>query len=89
MLAILLIALFATIALASAVTLADSVVRGRNAVRLLRGDLARIDAVRRVTVSYECEPDVPALPPLRSLAISARRRATRPARAAAPLRAAA
>jgi len=89
MLAILLIALFATIALASAVTLADGVVRGRNAVRLLRGDLARIDAVRAVTVSYAGEPEVPALPPLRSLAISARRRVARPARSSAPLRAAA
>lgn len=89
MLAILLVALFATIALASAVTLADGVVRGRNAIRLLRGDLARIDALRGVTVSYAGEPEVPALPPLRSLAISARRRVVQPARAAAPLRAAA
>jgi uncharacterized membrane protein YecN with MAPEG domain len=89
MLAIMLVSLFAAIAVASVVTLADGVVRGRNAVRLLRGDLARIDAVRRVTVSYECEPELLPLPPLRSLAISARRRVVRPARAAALLRAAA
>lgn len=89
MLATLIIALFAAIALASAVALADAAVRGRNAFRLLRGDLARLDAVRCVTVSYQCEPEVLPLPPLRSLAISARRRVVRPARVAALQRAAA
>ena len=46
MIASLLVALFATVALASAVSLADAAVRGRNAFRLLRGDLTRIDEVR-------------------------------------------
>ena len=89
MIAILLAALFAAVAVASAVTLADGFVRGRNAFRLLRGDLARLDAVQRVTVRYESDSEILPLPPLRSLAISARRRVARPARAAAPLRAAA
>ena len=89
MLAILLVALFLVIAVASAVTLADAAVRGRNSVRLLRGDLARIDTVRRVTVSYAAEPEALPMPPLRSLAISARRRVARTVPAAAPLRAAA
>jgi hypothetical protein len=87
--AFLLVALLATIALASAITLADGVVRGWNAVRLLRGDLARMAAFRQVTVSYEYEPAVPALPPLRSLAISGRRRVAQPVRIGPPLRVAA
>ena len=89
MIAFLLTALFAAIALVSAVAVADGAVRGRNAVRLLRGDLARVDALKIVTVSFEREGEALSLPPLRSLAISARRRVARPARAAAPLRAAA
>lgn len=89
MLAILLVALFAAIAVASAVTLADAAVRGRNAVRLLRGELRRAGSVRRVTVSFDREPAVLPLPPLRSLAISARRRVSRPAPVAAPRRVAA
>lgn len=90
MIAILLIALFATIALASAATLADGVVRGRNAFRLLRGDLGRIEAVQRVTVTYAGEAEALPLPPMRSLAISARRRvAPRPSPVAAPRRVAA
>lgn len=89
MLALLITALFAAIALASAVALVDAAVRGRNAFRLLRGDLARIEAVRRVTLTFTGEPEALPLPPLRSLAISARRRVIRPARAAALQRAAA
>ena len=89
MIALLLAALFAALAVLSAVTLADAAVRGRNAFRLLRGDLARLDTGRAVTVSYDCENEILPLPPLRSLAISARRRVARPVRAAAPLRAAA
>lgn len=89
MIAILLVALFATVAVASVVSLVDGVVRGRNAFRLLRGDLARLDAVQRVTVSYRDEPEALPLPPLRSLAVSARRRVARQARIAAPVRAAA
>lgn len=89
MLAIFTTALFAAIGLMSAGVIADGLVRSRNAIRLLRGDHARGDAVRRVTVSYSREPELLPLPPLRSLAVSARRRAARPARLAAPLRAAA
>lgn len=89
MFAILLVALFAAIAVASAVTLADAAVRGRNAVRLLRGELRQAGSVRRVTVSFDREPAVLPLPPLRSLAISARRRVSRPAPVAAPRRVAA
>ena len=52
MIATMLVALFAAVALASAVTLADAVVRSRNAIRLLRGDLARIDSLRRAMDRY-------------------------------------
>jgi len=88
MLAILLTALFATIALASAATLADAVVRSRNAIRLLRGDLARIDTIRRVTVAFEGEHGPARMPALRPTP-SAVRAARRPARAPERLRAAA
>ncbi len=70
MIATLLVALFATIALAGAVTLADAAVRGRNAFRLLRGDLARIDALRRVTVRFEGEEAPRGLPALRPAALT-------------------
>jgi hypothetical protein len=48
----LLVALFVTATVASAATLADAAVRGRNAFRLLRGDLARLQTTRRVTVTF-------------------------------------
>jgi len=89
MIASLLVALFATVALASAVSLADAAVRGRNAFRLLRGDLARIDEVRRVTVQFvgvEAPARMPALRPAVSAVRSSQRRT---ARALEPLRAAA
>ena len=65
MIATLLVALFATVALASAVSLADAAVRGRNAFRLLRGDLARTDDVRRVTVQFVGEEAPARMPALR------------------------
>jgi hypothetical protein len=89
MIATLLVALFATIALASAVTLADAVVRGRNAFRLLRGDLARIDSIRHVTVRFEGASAPAAMPALRPAAVSAARSARRTVRAPERLRAAA
>ncbi|MFA9200977.1 MAG: hypothetical protein ACEQR8_07280 [Cypionkella sp.] len=89
MIALLLVALFATVALTSVWAVADAAVRSRNAFRLLRGDLARIDAARRVSVSFADDGKVLPLPPLRSLAVSARRRAARQARAAFPRRVAA
>lgn len=67
MTAILLAALFATVAVASAATLADAAVRGRNAFRLLRGDAARIAAGRRITVTFVDAIHNTPLPPLRAI----------------------
>ncbi len=89
MIALLLAALFAALAVASAVTLADAVVRGRNAFRLLRGDLARIDAVRTVTVRFEGDHAPARMPALRPAGVSAARLSRRTLRAPEPLRAAA
>ena len=89
MIASLLVALFATVALASAVTLADAVARGRNAFRLLRGDLARIDKQRRVTVRFEGVNGAQAMPVLRAAPVSAIRSPRRSVRSREPLRAAA
>ena len=89
MIATLLVALFATIALASAVTLADAAVRGRNAFRLLRGDLVRIDAVRRVTVQFADIEAAQRMPALRAVPVKAGRSASRRVRAPERLRAAA
>jgi hypothetical protein len=86
MIATLLVALFATIALASAVTLADAAVRGRNAFRLLRGDLARIDTLRRVTVEFADMEAAQRMPALRAVPVKAGRSATRPARGRTPER---
>ncbi len=87
MIATMLLALFATVALASAATLADAVVRGRNAFRLLRGDLARIDSMRKVTVRFEGVSAVP-MPALRAASVNPRP-VRRPARQPERLRAAA
>ena len=89
MIATLLVALFAAIALASAATLADAAVRGRNAFRLLRGDLARIDAVREVTVRFAGEDAWKPLPVLRPVAVRGVRGTRRVVWAAQPLRVAA
>ncbi len=72
MIATLLVALFATVAVASAVTLTDAVVRSRNAFRLLRGDLVRIDTLRRVTVRFEGDDAPLRIPALRTAPISQR-----------------
>ena len=88
MIATLLVALFVTVALASAATLADAVVRGRNAFRLLRDDLARIESVRRVTVQFEGISQCNPMPALRATTIS-RYPARRPTRQPERLRAAA
>ncbi len=86
----LLVALFATVAVASVVTLADAAARGRNAFRLLRGDLARIDGLRQVTVRLEGENALERFPALRPAAFSATRSSQhRKARAPERLRAAA
>ncbi|GGD89365.1 hypothetical protein GCM10011515_06320 [Tsuneonella deserti] len=90
MIASLLLALFATVAVTSFVALADGVLRSRNAFRLLRGDLARIDTFRNVTVRFEGVNSSAPMPVLRPAAISAARAARRPAaRVAERLRAAA
>ena len=89
MIATLLVALFATVALASAVTLADAVARSRNAFRLLRGDLARVDSLRRVTVRFEGVNGLPAMPGLRTAPVSAIRSPRRTVRSPERLRAAA
>jgi len=89
MIALLLAALFAALAIASALTLADAVVRGWNAFRLLRGDLARIDALRNVTVRIEGDYSPARMPALRPAAVSAARLSRRTVRAPERLRAAA
>lgn len=86
MIAILLVALFTAVALTSAITLADAAVRSRNAVRLLRGDLVRIDQVRSVIVRFEesfAEDNaarMPALRPVSAVRASQRRLSRSPAR---------
>jgi|GEM_PF-4430116 len=77
MIALLLATLFAALAVASAFTLADAAVRGRNAFRLLRGDLARIDAVRNVTVRIEGNNALVRMPALRPAAVSSARSSRR------------
>lgn len=72
----LLVALFAVIAAASALTIADAAVRGRSALRLLRGELARSDAVRMITVTME-GAEGPRMPALRPSPLSAVRSARR------------
>jgi hypothetical protein len=85
----LLVALFAAIAAASALTIADAAVRGRSALRLLRGELARNDAVRMITVTMD-GAEGPRMPALRQSPLSAVRSARRCAvRAPERLRAAA
>ena len=86
MIAVLLVALFAVAALGGVAVLADSAVRGRNAFRQLRGQLARLEGEPRIGVAFiECQPE-PALPALRSRAVSAPRQARRPVRTPAPIR---
>lgn len=90
MIAFLLVTLFATIAVASVVTLADAAVRGRNAFRLVRGDMARAVSDRRMTVTFMdtlAETRMPALRPVRAGRESLRRTLRAPAEQ--PLRAAA
>lgn len=87
--AILLVALFATVAAVSAITLADAAVRGRTAVRVLRGDLARQDMARLITVTID-SLEGPRMPALRTVCVSASRLSPRrTVRAAVPMRAAA
>ena len=53
MIAILLVALFAAVAVTSVATLADAAVRGRNAFRLLRSERVSAHEDRRVTVRFD------------------------------------
>ena len=82
--AILLIALCAAAAIGSAAVLADSAVRGRNAFRQLRGQLARLENAPRISVGFSGGMSEPALPALRARTVSAPRRALRPAGSRAP-----
>lgn len=86
--AILLVTLFAAVAFASVLTLADAAVRGRNAFRLVSGDAARMNADRRVTVTFVDSAPEQRMPALRAISAvrSTSRRAVRPTQ---PLRAAA
>jgi hypothetical protein len=88
MIATMLVALFATVALTSAATLADAVVRGRNAFRLLRADMARMESERLVTVYFESLSVSAPMPALRAAAVN-QRLVRRPARQPERLRAAA
>ena len=89
MTAILLAVLFVTVAVASALTLADAVVRGRTAVRQVRDELARCEAVRMITVTMDGTEGA-RMPALRPAILSAGRSSQRrTARVSAPMRAAA
>ncbi|MGN3975391.1 hypothetical protein [Tsuneonella sp. SYSU-LHT278] len=89
MTAILLALLFAVVAITSALTLADCAVRGRNAFRHVRRELARSDAVRMITVTMD-GADGARMPALRPVTLSAGRPSQRrTARVSAPLRVAA
>lgn len=89
MTAILLALLFAVVAVASMLTLADCAVRGRNAFRQVRLELARSDAVRIITVTMDGAEGA-RMPALRPAALSAGRPSQRrTARVSAPLRVAA
>lgn len=90
MTALLLIALFALVALASAATIADAAVRSRNAFRQMRGELALAGSEAAVTVQWvDGAPEMLPLPPLRALRVSATRRMRQARRSADSLRAAA
>ena len=89
MTAFLLVALFATVAVASALTIADAAVRSRSALRCLRGEIARGDALRMITVTMDGieSARMPALRPVPAVSVrTARRCVVRPQ---APMRAAA
>jgi len=89
MFATFLIALLATATVASTFVIADAAVRGRNAFRLLRGDIARLQAPRRVRVTFVdavVETRIPALRPISAVRSSPRRTV---AAGSQPLRAAA
>ncbi len=81
MIAILLVALFATVAFASALTLVDAAVRGRTAVRQVRGELARCEAIRSITVTFAgfsgSGADGSRMPALRPAGVSAGRSSKR------------
>lgn len=90
MIAILLGALFAVAALASVAAIADAAVRGRNAFRLLSGELARIDSRRQISVTIEGFRLAARTPAMRAHSLSVGRLpARRPVRALVPLCAAA
>lgn len=89
MIATFLLALLATVAVASVVTLVDAAVRGRNAFRLLRGDMARLDSDRRISVTFVDTAETARMPALRAVS-AVRSSPRRTARAGSqPLRAAA
>ena len=83
MFAMLLAALFVAAAIGSAVMLVDSAVRGRNAFRQLRGQLARLETAPRIRVTFAEPVREAGLPALRSRALSAPRPARRPVRSPA------
>jgi uncharacterized membrane protein YecN with MAPEG domain len=70
MVAFLLVTLFAVVAAASALTIADAVMRARCALRHLRGELARGEAIRMITVSMDEAETLP-MPSLRPAPLSA------------------
>ena len=90
MIAVLSLALLATVAVASVLALADAAVRGRNAFRLLRGDMARLASDRQITVTFADVAGNSAMPVLRPVSANrvSRRRTVR-VQGVRPLRAAA
>ncbi len=90
MIAVLSIALLATVAVASAFALADAAIRGRNAFRLFRGDMVRLASDRRITVTFADVAGHAAMPVLRPVSANrASQRRTVRAQVSRPLRAAA
>ena len=85
MIAMLLVALFATVAVASAMTIVDAAVRGKNAFAALRSEAASGYGARRVSVTTDYVRLVQACRPV---LVSSARSVRRPA-CPAPLRAAA
>ncbi|ANY21067.1 hypothetical protein A6F68_02573 [Tsuneonella dongtanensis] len=65
MTAFLLVALFAIVAVASALTLADAFLRGRSALQQLRGDVGRAANTRRDGVAFVCTSVEPRMSALR------------------------
>ena len=84
MIAILIVVVSAALAIGSALVIADSVVRGRNAFRQLHAQPADCGVTVPVFISFEDWAARPALPALRPRGSATARQARRPAKSLAP-----